>query len=335
MSLDGKILARAKARLDERRAENERMMGRRRATAYARDPRIAEIDAQMKRTVIDAIDVALKKGADPVEALDEIRDRSLSLQEERALTLTAAGFSPDYLSESYICPKCKDTGYDGTKLCSCLMDLYREEQVKELSQLLKLGEESFDSFRLDYYSDEPDPRTGISPRALMAEVFDFAAEYARNFSMKSLNLFFRGGTGLGKTFLASSIAKVVAERGYSVVYDTAATVFSRYEQDKFNRGEALEKIRSEIKRIETCDLLIIDDLGTEMPSNFVTSALYTIINTRNITGKKTIITSNLTPKELGSRYSPAVMSRLEGDFMSLRFVGKDIRRLKSGADSLT
>lgn len=330
MSLDGKILARAKTRLDARRAENERRMSQRRALAYARDQRIAEIDSEMKRTVIDAIDVALKKGGDPVEALDAIRDRSLSLQEERALALTRAGLSPDYLSDSYFCPKCKDTGYDGTRLCSCLMDLYKEEQVKELSQLLKLGEESFDSFRLDYYSDEPDPRTGVSPRQMMAEVFDFAAEYARNFSPGSMNLFFRGGTGLGKTFLATSIARVVAENGFSVVYDTAASVFSKYEQERFGRGESVEGLRSEIKRIESCDLLIIDDLGTEMPTSFITSALYNIINTRLITGKKTIITSNLTPKELAGRYSSAVLSRLEGDFMSLRFVGRDIRRMKSG-----
>lgn len=330
MSLDGKILARAKARLDARRADNERRMTQRRTLAYSRDPRIAEIDSEMKRTVIDAIDVALRKGGDPVEALDEIKDRSLSLQEERALALSRAGLSPDYLSDSYFCPKCKDTGYDGTKLCSCLMDLYKEEQAKELSQLLKLGEESFDSFRLDYYSDEPDPRTGVSPRQMMAEVFDFAAEYARNFSPRSMNLFFRGGTGLGKTFLATSIAKVVAENGFSVVYDTAASVFSRYEQEKFGRGETTEGLRNEIKRIETCDLLIIDDLGTEMPTSFITSALYNIINTRLITGRKTIITSNLTPKELTGRYSPAVLSRLEGDFMSLRFVGRDIRRIKSG-----
>lgn len=331
MSLDGKLLARAKTRLDTMRAESERQLEERRREVYRKAPRIAEIDAEMRSTVIDAIGVAMSHGDDPVEAIDAIRLKNLSLQEERALTLIKAGYAPDYLADNYRCPKCRDTGYNGTELCSCLMDLYRDEQRKELSQMLKLGEETFDTFNLDYYSDVPDPQTGVSPRQNMEIIFETCLEYARKFSPKSLNLFLRGGTGLGKTFLSTSIAKVVSERGFSVVYDTAGSIFAKYEQEKFSRSpEDVDAARADIRRLETCDLLIIDDLGTELASNFVTSALYTLVNNRLLAAKKMVINSNLSLRDLARRYSPAVMSRLEGEFEVYNFTGRDIRRIKNG-----
>jgi DNA replication protein DnaC len=328
MSLDGKLLARAKTRLDKRRADNEENFQRRRDEAYARNPKIRDIDTRIKGTMIDTIGIALRKGGDPLEALEAIKDENLTLQEQRALELAACGLPGDYLNERYICPKCRDTGYDGTKICSCLMELYRDEQRKELSGLLKLGEETFDSFDLTLYDDKPDPETGISPRRSMEVVYEMCMEYARKFSSSSLNLFMSGGTGLGKTFLSTCIAKVVSERGFSVVYDTASSVFEKYETEKFSKGTDGDNVRGEIRRMETCDLLIVDDLGTEFSTAFVTSALYTLINTRLTSGKKTIISSNLSMKDLSSRYSPAIMSRLQGEFYVLKFSGRDIRMIK-------
>ncbi|MBQ4381892.1 MAG: ATP-binding protein [Oscillospiraceae bacterium] len=329
MSLDGKLLRRAKDRLDRRRADRERKLQERRNLAYARDPYIARLDSQLRQTVIDAIGAALRKGEDPVEAVEAIKEKNLSLQEERALRLSSAGLPADYLSEDYFCPKCRDTGYNGTSLCSCLMDLYRQEQVRELSVLLKLGQETFDTFRLDYYSDIPDPKTHYSDRAAMSKVFDLCCDWAHCFSDRSPNLFLYGATGLGKTFLSTSIAKVVAEKGFSVVYDTAASVFSKYETEKFSRSpEEIDAARREIKRLHDCDLLIIDDLGTEMASSLITGALYTLLNDRLRTGKKMIINSNLTIPELGTRYSAAIMSRLQGEFLPVAFRGTDIRLKK-------
>lgn len=331
MSLDGKLLSRAKNRLDAMRASDEREMLKRRQTAFRKNPRIMELDNAIKSTVIDAIGVALRGGGDPVEAIDSIRDRSLSLQEERALALVSSGFPPDYLSESYRCPKCRDTGYNGTELCSCLMELYRDEQRRELSGLLKLGEETFDSFDLGYYSTERDPKTGSSPRESMEIVFETCREYARTFSKKSMNLFLSGGTGLGKTFLSTCIAKVVSDRGFSVVYDTASSVFARYEQEKFSKNpDEVEAARADIRRMETCDLLIVDDLGTELLTTFVTSALYTLINTRLMGGRKMVVSSNIAMRDLGKRYSAPIMSRLEGEFLVLSFYGRDIRLIKNG-----
>jgi DNA replication protein DnaC len=331
MSLDGKLLSRAKNRLDAMRNADEREMQERRQRAYRKNPHIMEIDNEIKSTVIDAIGVALRSGGDPVDAVEKIKDRNLGLQEERALALTAAGFPPDYLSESYRCSKCHDTGYNGTEICSCLMELYKDEQRKELSELLKLGVETFDNFNLDYYSTEVDARTGISPRDSMEIVFETCREYARTFSKKSMNLFLSGGTGLGKTFLSTCIARVVSERGFSVVYDTASSIFSKYEQEKFSKNtDDVDRARADIKRLETCDLLIVDDLGTEMPTSFVTSALYTLINTRLMNDRKMVISSNIPMSDLGRRYSAPIMSRLEGEFLVLNFYGRDIRLIKNG-----
>ncbi len=330
MSLDGKILRRAKERLDRRRAANEDMYARRREEVYAKNPRVRDIDRRLRETMTLAVTTALAHGSDPVEAMGAIREENLELQERRGMELLRSGFPMDYLEERYVCPKCRDTGYDGTKLCSCLMDLYREEQRLELSGLLKLGEETFDSFDLSVYDDEPDPATGVSPREVMGMVFDFCCEYARSFSPKgSLNLFLQGGTGLGKTFLSTCIARTVSERGFSVVYDTAAGAFAKYENEKFGRGD-LEEARSEVRRLEGCDLLILDDLGTEFATAFVTSALYTLINTRLATGKKTVINSNLTTAQLSERYSAPIVSRLLGEFYTLRFVGSDVRLRRQG-----
>lgn len=331
MSLDGKILSRAKRRLDALRTADERELELRRQIAYKRNPHIMELDNEIRSTVIDAIGVALKNGSDPVDAINRIRDRNLSLQEERALALTAVGLSPDYLSERYRCPKCHDTGYNGTELCSCLMDIYRDEQRKELSELLKLGEETFDNFNLDYYSNAYDPACGNVPREVMQTIFDVCSGYAWNFSKKSMNLFLCGGTGLGKTFLSTCIAKVVSEKGYSVVYDTASSVFSKYQSERFSRNpDEVEEARADIHRMESCDLLIIDDLGTEMLTSLVVSSFYSLLNNRLISGKKLVINSNLTMQELGNRYSPAIMSRLSGEFEVLIFSGTDIRKIKNG-----
>ncbi len=327
MSLDGKLLRRAKIKLDKRRADREEEFRLRRERAYAKNPRLRELDRRLRGTVADAVAAALRSGENPQEALNAIRDENLSLQEERALLLLKAGFPADYLTWDYQCPICRDTGYDGTKICRCLMELYREEQRTELSSLLKLGEETFDSFDLSWYSPRPDPATGASPREVMGEVYEACREYARKFSESSLNLFLSGGTGLGKTFLSACIAREVSERGFSVVYDTAASVFEKYRDVTFQRG-GQEEARDEVRRLESCDLLILDDLGTELPSAFVTSALYTLLNAR-LTGKrKTVVSSNLTVRELAARYSPAVMSRLQGEYEVLRFVGEDIRMLK-------
>jgi DNA replication protein DnaC len=215
-----------------------------------------------------------------------------------------------------------------------LTELYKKEQRESLSSLLKLRAETIDSFDLTYYDDKPAQDTGISPRRNMEIIYETCVEYARKFGRKAMNLFFNGAPGLGKTFLSACIARVVAENGYSVVYDMAASVFSKFEDAKFSRTEDPEETRREIKRYLECDLLILDDLGTEMTTAFTVSALYEIINTRLVTSRKTIVNSNLTMDELRRRYSEQIMSRIEGEYQVLTFRGDDIRKKKNFTSSL-
>lgn len=330
MSLDGRLLARAKKKLDARRAQNERELAGRRAEAYLRAPVLREIEAGMRSAVTEAIAAALTKGKDPVAAVEKIRDRSLELQAERARTLASVKLPPDWLTEKYYCEKCHDTGYVGSELCTCLRELYKDEQRAELSKLLDLGGQSFSTFRLDYYDAAPAPGESVSPRRIMGAVLDFCRDYAEKFTVSSPSLYFTGGTGLGKTFMSAAIARVVSERGYSVFYDTATSVFLKYEQEKFSRSaEELEAARADIRRMEKCDLLIIDDLGTEMTTQMVVSALYTVINNRLMARRPTIISSNLPTEALTARYSPAIASRIEGEFVKVGFVGKDVRKIRA------
>jgi len=216
------------------------------------------------------------------------------------------------------------------------MELYKKEQNRSLSDLFKLGEDTFDSFDLSYYDDTPSPETGVSPRRSMEIVYETCVEYARKFGGKSLNLFFNGAPGLGKTFLSACIARVVSENGYSVVYEMASQVFMKFEDFKFsrnaddeNRRRMADEAHDDVNRYLQCDLLILDDLGTEMTTSFTIEALYTLINTRLVSGRKSIVSSNLTLPELRRRYSHQIMSRLEGDYQILTFHGDDIRKKRS------
>ena len=323
MALDRKILARAKESLKEKRVKREEEFERRLERVYAEAPQVRAVDDAIRRTMSDLVGVAL--GLDANGQADDIRLENLELQEIRLEELTRAGFSANFLDEEPMCRDCNDQGYIGNEICRCLMDIYKSELRQSLSSLLKLGNETFDSFDLAYYEDTPSPDTGISARKAMEIIYETCVEYARKFSAKSMNLFFNGAPGLGKTFLSACIARVVAENGYSVVYDMSSSMFLKFEDAKFGRAEDPEAAKAEVRRYMECDLLIIDDLGTEMTNSFVISALYELVNTRLVNGKKTIVSSNLTREELRAQYSEQIMSRLEGEYQVLTFRGEDIR----------
>ena len=183
---------------------------------------------------------------------------------------------------------------------------------------------------LDYYDRQTWPEFHRSPRENMEFILSSCRSYAENFdAYPHKNLFFNGPPGLGKTFLSACIARVVSEQGYAVVYDTAANILSRFETRKFARyGEESRQAEADTRRYLTCDLLILDDLGSEFTSPFVQAALYELINTRLIEGKRTVISSNLNLEGVRQRYSPQVASRLEGEYLLMAFFGQDIRLLK-------
>ncbi len=328
MGYDGRVLRRAKARYDEDRQRRAELFRARQRECYAREPRLEEIDRTLSGTMAKIIAAGFRRGADPRSAIAALAEQNLALQRERGELLTALGYPADCLEEKPRCEACGDTGWRGSEMCECLKAYYIREQNAELSRMLDLGTQSFETFRFDYYSQEQEPRQNLSPYQRMEKNFDICRDYANEFSPKSGNLLLSGAPGLGKTFLSASIARVVSDAGHSVVYDTAAAVFSRFEAAKFRRDEGAEEADEDVARYFKCDLLILDDLGTEMISALVQSALYQLVNARLLSNRKTVISTNLNPGELGKRYGAAVLSRLEGEYRILPFFGEDIRRLR-------
>ena len=330
MGYEASVLRRATKRLEEARRAREAAQDRLRGEIYAKLPRAAAIDRELRQTIVHIISASLRDGGDPAPALGEVREKNLALQRERAGLLEAHGYPADALDDKPACPRCGDTGWVGASMCACLKKLCAQEQIAELSKLLDLGEQSFDAFSLDYYSPLPWPGESLTPRENMEFVLEVCSSYARRFGKFYFrNLFLTGAPGLGKTFLSACIARTVSENGFSVVYDTAVNVFARFEEQKFARDrEEAGEARDETRRYLGCDLLILDDLGSELTTPFVQSALYTLINSRLTADKGTVISSNLTMDQVRARYTPQIASRLEGEYRALPFYGEDIRLLR-------
>ncbi len=324
MAYSADIVRRARQALAGAKADRESLQQARLQQVYAAVPRVKEIDILLRKSMALAAQAAFLGGSDGVAAMEEVRQANLSLQAEKKALIEAA-FPADFLDESPICPHCGGSGYMGTAMCSCLRELCRRELTKELS-LLACGEQLFRDFHLEYYPDTVDPKFGVSPRAIMTRTLETCRKYAEEFTPASGNLLFNGGTGLGKTFLSACIAREVAQKGYSVAYDSAQHLFTKLEKDRFSPDETT---RLETQKLQNWDLLILDDLGTELTGNFVIAALYSLVNDRLLAGKPMIISTNLTITEIQKRYSPQIASRLQGSFQMLPFAGQDIRVLKN------
>ncbi len=324
MGYSAEVMQRARTRLAAAKADRQSENQQHLEEAYQRIPRLREIDRQLRLTMAMAAQAVFSSGGDVQLAMEEAKKKNLALQREREL-LVQMYFEEGYLDDSPICTHCGGSGYVGAVMCECLAELCRQEQKKELT-FLNVGKETFDQFRLDLYPDRTDSKLGVNIRAVMEKTYQTCRRYAYGFSEKSGNLLFSGDTGLGKTFLSACIARTVADRGYSVVYESAGHLFSKLERAKFSGDE---QMREEVKKYNECDLLIVDDLGTEMPGQFTTAALYSLVNDRLLAGKPMIISTNLNSDDLTRRYSSQIASRLRGSFTRLAFVGDDIRVKKN------
>ena len=324
MAYNGAVLARARERLAERREQNAGLQQQRLNRVYALFPRVAEIDEELRRQMAALASLTFSRDPGAGARIDSIEP--LLLQSGVLLPALGQTLPRPGQHSSVIC---HDTGYNGAEMCDCLRREYKAELTRELSGLLKDGGESFDGFRLDYYSTAPDAVTGVSPREVMSLTYDYCREYAKKFSRSSPSLIFRGGPGLGKTFLSACIAREVSARGFSVAYESAPAALGEFETQRFSRdpeeaGAAAAKVREYLN----CDLMILDDLGTEMTTSFTVSALYQLVNTRLTESRQTIISTNLDDGEILRRYGGQVASRLSGEFELLSFAGSDIRRLR-------
>ena len=332
MSYDAAIVQRASARLARRKEIRERRRWDLEQELYRRQPRLRELDRAIGGTMAELTGLAIS--GKPIQAdgpeIADIRRRNLELQAQRAELLHTLGYAPDALDPTPACTKCGDSGWAGAEMCTCLKELCAQEQMKALTALLNLtDEQNFDRLRLDVYSDQP-WEGKRSPRENMKRVVTVCEGFARRFPDYPLhNLLLSGGTGLGKTFLSGCIAREVSGRGYSVVYDTAISLFSTFEAKKFSRDLGQERqARDDTRRYLNCDLLILDDLGSELTTPLAQSTLYEVVNSRLQGGKHTIISTNLSMEQIGARYTPQVVSRLAGSYQELTFYGDDFRRMK-------
>ena len=313
--------------MEERTRRRQQLLERRVEEVCRRSEDIAAIQRQLEESAPRAIRRALESGEDPEQVMRAAARDHAKLIEQRAALLEGAGFTRGYLTLEPDCPACRDTGYCGLQLCRCVQRRCAALLAEQLSPLLGPDSGDFDHFSLAVYDDVPDPRTGVSPRRAAELNFDVCVDFARHFGRHRQNLLLHGPSGLGKTFLSSSIARAVAAQGFEVQYDTASHVVSAFERAKF---EGEEEARRRTARYLGADLMILDDLGAEMTTAFTISALYDLINDRLLAGKSTVVSTNLSPSDLAGRYSPAIASRLTGSYTGLPFFGRDIRQKKRG-----
>ncbi len=326
MAYDKALVSAILRQMEQQHAQRETEAESRRYQLGQTIPRLREIDRELRATSAQAMRIAFESN-NPDADIAALRDRNLALQEEKRRLMLQNGYPANYLDVEEDCPLCHDTGYAGSRLCDCVRRKAADAQKKALSSLLPVDRETFDTFRLDYYSTQPDSRSGISPRDAAQFNYRQCQSFADRFGASYENLLLFGSAGLGKTFLSSCIARRVTERGFSVTYDTAISVFDQYNCVKFGSGDTSAASQA-LDRFHNADLLIVDDLGTEMPSSFNTSCLYDLVSRRLMRRLPVILSTNLLPNELERRYSPAIASRIIGEFTQLRFIGEDIRKIR-------
>lgn len=321
MSYSYEIYEIANKKLQEKRNKHLKENEQKRRLLYVRFKRVKEIEKLLSQTAIIAAKAVLngKKAKDELTKLKEV---NLKLQEELKEILKKANLPSNYLELSYDCEKCKDTGYVDGKMCTCLKKILRNETYNQLNKLSPLSLSTFESFKLDYY-DEEDGKENSSNRRRMEKILNYCINYAENFNKNSENLFMNGATGLGKTHLSLAIANEVIKKGFGVIYVSTPSIVSKLEKERFRYGNDNQD-ETESHLID-CDLLILDDLGTEFQTNFSNATIYNIINSRILYNKPTIISTNIPPQKIQTNYSERLVSRLWGHYRLINFCGQDIR----------
>ncbi|MBQ6709057.1 MAG: ATP-binding protein [Clostridia bacterium] len=325
MTYTRRIYDKAKNILQQRREDAEYRAKQRHDTVAESHPEILVLEKEMADAGLAAIK-AIGMGANAKSYIESLAEKNLSAQAKRAEILRSMGLPEDYLTVSYTCKICEDKGFVDGKMCECHRSLLRQLSYAELCLKAPLEKSTFENFELKYYPVETDPKFKISPKAKMGEIYEYCRNYADDFSSKSESIFMYGATGLGKTHLSLAIAGEVIKKGYGVIYGSAQNLLSKLENERFGRATA-DDVAAEDAVLE-CDLLIIDDLGAEFTTSFTVAAVYNIINTRILEGKPTIISTNLSLKELEDKYTQRITSRIIGNYTSLFFCGKDIRQQK-------
>lgn len=313
---------------DARRLKSHREAMARREKLYREIPRLKELDDEIAHGSVQSAKLSLSGSP---KALSSLREKNNALSAEKGALLAAHGYPEDYLKPKYLCPDCLDTGFIGREKCHCFQQaivdlLYSQANVRQA-----IEKENFDTFSYAYYPDDYiEESVKMTPRENMRHVVARAKEFIADFDAEPGNLLIYGNTGVGKTFLTNCIARELIFSGHTVVYLTAFELFDILERRKFARAqteqeEEYSEAANQFAHIRDCDLLIIDDLGTELNNTFISSQLYQCINERLLGRNATIISTNLSFEQLQNNYSERIFSRITGNYTFLKIVGEDIR----------
>lgn len=289
------------------------------AQAEKQMPRLAEIRQEI--AALGLLKARIVLGAVKEDDFD-LSEKIQQLSNERTAILAKNGYPKDYLDMHYDCPLCKDTGYIGSEKCACFRKaavdlLYTQSNIRSI-----LNTENFSCFSFDYYSpDFLDTTSGISSLDSAKNAYEKSWDFINGFPCGN-NLLIYGDTGVGKTYLTHCIAKELLDRSFFVLYFTSFDLFDLLSKNTFDKNT---EVADMAQFVFDCDLLIIDDLGTELTNSFISSQLFCCINERIINKNSTIISTNLTMEDFLDTYSERTFSRVTSNYTMLKLVGNDIR----------
>lgn len=315
MGFNRENYARIKAEYDGKYLRAAEQAQFRRAEIHAKLPEVAKLDGELSMSGVRVFEASVSGDRAMV---DRIQAENSALLKKRADMLVAAGYPANYTEIRYECAECGDTGVVDYRMCRCMKEKLVKAGLESSGMYDLIKTQSFDNFSLEYYTGDA--------KARMATILDIAKKYAERFDPESSgSIIMMGNTGLGKTHISSAMGGVIIEKGNDVYYSSAVDMLADFENERFSGSKT---DADETEKYFSCDLLIIDDLGTEMINQFTTSCLYNVINTRLIKKKATIINTNFTRDDMRKKYMDRITSRIFGEYMVLPFMGTDIREKK-------
>ena len=326
MSLKNHQYSKILREYDRKQFESRHELDARKKAVYANIPELQEIDDAI---VSNSIQTAKYMVMGNDMQLEQLKQQNEQLSYQKIELLVEHGYPDNYLEPRYVCSDCHDTGYIGTEKCHCfkqaIVDLvYDQSNIKNV-----LEEQNFSTYNLSYYSDTYiDPETNRTALQNAKRVYQIARQFIDEFEVSYANILLYGNTGVGKTFLANCIAKELLDCGHTIIYLTSFQLFSILEKQAFSKNEDGYEAENQLSYILDCDLLIIDDLGTELSNSFTNTKLFLVINERHLRSKATIISTNLPIESIKSTYSERIYSRITSDYWCLKVFGEDIRLKK-------